>query len=505
MIPSPTSIASGLLTPASQVPGDVAERIQELGQQIDALSTEQAALAAAAGLQDEPVTRLTIFNGYMFVGVVAFLVTLCATPIVRRLAIANGVVDMPSESRKVHRRPIAYMGGVAVFVGLLAGILYSYFAYPIEGLISFHATEHASIETGYRPSQLPISILLGITVIMLVGLLDDIIGVPPWQKVGGQLFAAAALAYQDVGVKVAAGVLGPIAHWLGLGDLVFTIPIPGVDMPLELDLMYWAGTGIIAVFVLGGCNAANLIDGLDGLLSGVTAIAAAGLLFVALSLALIDDGPRDGQRLVLVLALLGACLGFIPHNFNPATIFLGDCGSLLLGFTTVVVILTLGDTGKTYLVFAGLFIYAIPIIDTVLAIVRRKLSGKSISDADDQHLHHMLKRALGVKGAVLVLYAFGLGFALLGIAMSLGRARVIYALALVFAAYIGVTAIKIARKRIIDEDADRKVRARLAQAAERARRHAKPGRAPSVPASASAPADAPPTGSSSEQPASPQG
>jgi len=162
-------------------------------------------------------------------------------------------------------------------------------------------------------------------------------------------------------------------------------------------------------------------------------------------MAMTDDGRRDAQRIVLCMSLLGACLGFLPHNFNPASIFLGDCGSLLLGFVTIVVVLTLGDTGRTDLVLAGLVIYSIPIMDTVLAIVRRKLAGRSLSAADDQHLHHMLKRALGVKGAVFSLYGIGVGFAVLGIAMSLWDASATYAVALVFASYIVVIAIKHAR------------------------------------------------------------
>jgi len=427
-------------------------------------------LAAAAGLD-----RVDIFHGYFWVVVISFVVTLIATPIMRRLAIAHGVVDHPSDPRKVHRIPIAYLGGVAVFLGLLAGILYSYIAAGYPGLLEFHPTRHLSERNDFMHAPVPLSILLGITIIMLVGLLDDVVGIPPWQKVGGQLFAAAALAYDDVGVKVAAGLVLPVANLLGIDAVTiadvqtigFTVQIPGFvpgigGSVIFLDMVYWIGTAIIAVFVLGACNASNLIDGLDGLLSGTTAIAAAGLLVVALGMALADDGPRDAQRIVLCLALLGACLGFLPHNFNPATIFLGDCGSLLLGFTTIVIILTLGDTGKTYLVAAGLFIYAVPIIDTILAIVRRKLSGKSISAADDQHLHHMLKRSLGVKGAVLTLYAIGAGCALIGIGMTLGRARVAYAVALIFASFIVVTAIKIARRAAIEEHAREAIAARMA-------------------------------------------
>jgi UDP-GlcNAc:undecaprenyl-phosphate GlcNAc-1-phosphate transferase len=290
-------------------------------------------------------------------------------------------------------------------------------------------------------------------------------GIAPRLKVGGQLVAAAALAASDVGVKVAAGVVMPLAKVIGLHTtltlggsetIAYHIPLPFAVMGMDhitFDLVYWAGTAVIAVFVLGACNASNLIDGLDGLLSGTTAIASAGLLVIALGMAVADDGPRDGPRIILCLALLGACLGFLPHNFNPATIFLGDAGSLLLGFNTIVIVLMLGDQGQTKLVVAGLIIYAIPIIDTVLAIVRRKLAGKSISDADDQHLHHMLKRALGVKGAVFALYGIATVFAGLGLAMSIGRARVIYAIALVIASFVGVTAIKIARKKQLEEHA----------------------------------------------------
>ena len=126
-----------------------------------------------------------------------------------------------------------------------------------------------------------------------------------------------------------------------------------------------------------------------------------------------------------------------------------------MGFVTITIILSLGDTGKTQLVVAGLVIYSIPIIDTVLAIVRRKLARKSISEADDQHLHHMLKRALGVKGAALSLYGIGALFAMVGVAMTISRARITYFLAIVFVSYIIVVAIKIARRQQWEEQASR--------------------------------------------------
>lgn len=447
------------------VNADVAAKISSFQDQIDTLTEKANALSVAAGLEPSTLTtKSTILQGYVGVFVVAFLLALFVTPLMRRLAVKNGVIDRPSDPRKVHSMPIAYMGGVAVFLGLMGGIVYSYIATKVPGLIDFHTSTH--LVDGLTHEPVPISILLGMTLIMFTGLIDDVVGISPRVKIGGQLIAAAALAVDNVGVKLASGILVPIAHSVGVETTLYDgvqtillrIPLPvgimGADS-IPIDVIYWVGTGIIAISVLGLCNASNLIDGLDGLLSGTNAISAAGLLFIALALALMDDGPRDSQRIVLCLSLLGACLGFLPHNFNPATIFLGDAGSLLLGFTSCAIILMLGDTGKTQFVVAGLIIYAVPIMDTALAIVRRKMEGKSISSADSNHLHHMLKRALGVKGAVLALYGIAGCFAVLGVGISLGRARSTYVIALVLAAYIGVTAIKIARRKVIEEQAAR--------------------------------------------------
>ncbi|MBX3386840.1 MAG: undecaprenyl/decaprenyl-phosphate alpha-N-acetylglucosaminyl 1-phosphate transferase [Phycisphaeraceae bacterium] len=464
MIPSPlpTILQSPGVTGAAKhaLPASepVRQRISQLSGEVERLSEQVQELAAAAGLSEHTVTRLDIFHGYIGVFIAAFVITLLVTPLMRVMAIHHGIVDRPSESRKAHRMPVAYLGGVAVYLGLLAGIVFAYTA-PLHGLIDFHPS--AKTQTGFA-GGVPLSVLLGMTVIMICGLIDDVVGIDPRAKIAGQLFAAAALATQDVGVKVAAGVIVPLAKQLGLPTtiaggfetLAFTIDLGVAVIPI--DVVYWVGTAIIAIFVLGACNASNLIDGLDGLLSGVTAIATGGLLVIALTLALIDDGARsvgpgfDAPRIVLCMALLGACLGFLPHNFNPATIFLGDCGSLLMGFITIVIVLSLGDTGRTHLVLAGLIIYAIPIIDTTLAIARRKISGKKISDADDQHLHHMLKRSLGVRGAVLALYAIGVAFAVFGVLLSEERGRVTYALVLVFAAFIGVTSFKVARRDAIE-------------------------------------------------------
>jgi len=441
---------------ASAIPPEVIRRVEALGDEIARLSAQQQELLAAVGGDaTEPVTRLQIFQGYIGVFIVAFAVTILVTPLVRRLAISQGVIDRPDETRKLHKMPIAYLGGVAVFMGLMAGLFYSYASHKFGFLVEFHPTTHL-VDGVFQPI-VPPWLALGLTVITLVGFIDDVHGISPRVKLGGQLIAAAALAVGDIGVKVAAGVLTPtLGALLHNPELVYTIDLP-FTVPLldastlSIDVIYWTGTAVIAIFVLGACNAANFIDGLDGLLTGTTSIATIGFLVIALSLAVMDDGPLDGPRVVICLAVLGACLGFLPHNFNPATIFLGDAGSLLLGYCAAVMILSLGDTGRTSLVAAGLIIYAIPIIDTMLAIVRRKLAGKKMSEPDADHLHHMLKRWAGVKGAVLILYGIGIVFATLGVILSMVRARFVYALALLFASYIAVYAIKIARRKHNEE------------------------------------------------------
>lgn len=444
-------------TPGTPLTPELIERVERLGRDISVMAEERAALLDMARA-DEPagmLSRLDIFQGYIGVFIVAFLVTMLSTPLVRRMAIAQNIVDRPDQMRKLHGMPIAYLGGVAVFLGLMAGIFYSYAAASFPFLMEFHPSEHR-VE-GIIPQIVPPWVALGMTVIVLVGLIDDVTGISPRVKLGGQLFAAAALAVGDIGVKVAAGVLTPtLGRLLDNPDLVYALDLP-FTIPLlqtsqvTIDIIYWTGTAVIATFVLGACNAANFIDGLDGLLTGTTSIATIGFLIIALGLAVVDDGPLDGPRIVICLAVLGACMGFLPHNFNPATIFLGDAGSLLLGYCAALMILSLGDTGKTSLVAAGLIIYAIPIIDTMLAIIRRKLAGKRMSEPDADHLHHMLKRWAGVKGAVLVLYAIGIAFAAMGVALSLVRARFVYALALLFASYIAVYAIKIARRQHHEE------------------------------------------------------
>jgi UDP-GlcNAc:undecaprenyl-phosphate GlcNAc-1-phosphate transferase len=454
----------------------------------------------------EPLSGVDVLNRAAPVLVAAFLVALVATPIARRIALARGIVDRPDGDRKMHREPTAYLGGLAVFAGLVAAILVARML-PID-------------ELGYP--VMPLGVIVGMVAIMLAGLGDDVGGWDPRTKIAGQLVAAAGLAISEIGTGAAEGALTPLYGLLVDRADHVRVAIPPawalgevVTWQMIFDgVSYWAGVALIAIFVLGLTNATNLIDGLDGLCSGTTAIFAAGVLAVSVMLvpmgadflerpgavvaggsgppaaAVVESGESAGMsadatgtpvddsaerlgpwppadvppgirakaggsmvvaRVVLAMALLGAVLGFLPWNFNPAVIFLGDCGSLMLGYVCAVLILMMGDEGRTDFVLAGLIIFALPIMDMVLAIVRRRLAGVSMTAADREHLHHQVQRATGtVRRAVLVLYGVAALFAVLGaglvaLVMADVQARAIYAVAIVLFGFIGVLALKAAR------------------------------------------------------------
>lgn len=393
--------------------------------------------------------------------VIAFMVALAATPIARVVAHRLGIVDRPDTARKIHQKPTAYLGGMAVLLAVLAGIAVSW-------VIS------ADGPADFRP--IPVAIVVGALAIALTGLADDARGWDPRLKIAGQLVAAAALAYAEVGTGAAKGFLDGAFGLKPYHEFI----IPGLDLVLTGKwIIYWAGTFLIAIFVLGGCNATNLIDGLDGLLSGVAAIAAIGLLAISLMLAadLTPDQianmratlPQDlldveglggvtlaGARVSLALAVIGAMLGFLVYNFNPASIFLGDAGSLLVGYLCVVMILLLGEAGRTHFVVAGLIVFSVPIIDTALAIVRRKMAGLPMSAPDQNHIHHMLHRKTGsVKAAVVLLWTMAFAFAVLGVSVAAlrihadVRAWIVYAIAASLFGVIGLVAVRSARRPLV--------------------------------------------------------
>ena len=332
---------------------------------------------------------------FMSVFFVAFLVAIVATPVMRRLAVKNGVIDWPDLKRKNHRLPVAYLGGVAIFIGWLAGVCSSFFTAPV----------HPNLElSSLEPHTFPLSIVLGAAAITVTGLFDDVYGIRARVKIGGQLFAAAALTWQHVGFD--------------LVDAVYSL----VGIAAGESLIYFTTTFLVAFMVIGGCNAVNLIDGLDGLASGVVAIGMVGFLTVSVLAGEFSQlvALQNPMRFILCLAALGAILGFLPYNFAPARIFMGDAGSLLLGFLTVTAILLFGDAGgwSLRLTVAGLIIFGLPMTDTSLAIVRRYMRGQNIFAPDNQHLHHLLRKTgLSVRQSVLAMYSLAALLAAIGLAM----------------------------------------------------------------------------------------
>lgn len=376
---------------------------------LPALSPEAVEAVSAMGYQN-------IIGPYMGIFFIAFFVAFITTPIMRVLATRNGIVDWPDLHRKNHIEPVAYLGGVAIFAGWFAGVCLSYVTTPHDPEI-------------VPAINFPLSIILGGAAIVITGLFDDVYSISPRVKVGGQLFAAAALAANDVGTQLVANTLG-----------ILNLPAPD-------PLVYLLGTAVIAVFVVGGCNAMNLIDGLDGLAAGVAAIACVGFLIIAAMIAVRPLGEAgnvlphvfsDPVRIVMCLAILGALLGFLPFNFNPASIFMGDAGSLLVGYLCVSTILLFSLTGgrALLLVTAALIVFALPITDTSLAIFRRKMRGQPILSPDNQHIHHLLRRSgLSVRKSVMVMYATAIIFAGVGVSLVALDLRWRYVLAVFFVIY----------------------------------------------------------------------
>ncbi|MEY2435757.1 MAG: UDP-GlcNAc:undecaprenyl-phosphate/decaprenyl-phosphate GlcNAc-phosphate transferase [Acidimicrobiaceae bacterium] len=321
---------------------------------------------------------------YAIVFVASLVATLGLTPIVRRLAVRRGVVVPPSE-RRVHERPTPNVGGIAMLIGLLVGL----------GV----AWASGRFTDVFQSSSAPLGVVAASILIFSVGLVDEL------RKVHGEGVSAPA--------KLAGMVLaGSVLSLAGVSTIFFRVPFLGV-FSLTPDLSAF----ITVVWVVGMANAINLIDGLDGLAAGVTAIAAG--CFFAYGLRLDDAGVLAPGNIGPLLAVitLGICLGFLPYNFHPARIFMGDCGALLLGLLMAASTMAVGGStdaefsGSSFFFFAPLFIplviLGVPIIDTVFAIVRRATRRAGVATADKEHLHHRLMRlGHGQRRSVLILWAW---------------------------------------------------------------------------------------------------
>ena len=363
-----------------------------------------------------------------------FIVAFLMTPLMRRVAIYYGIVDRPDGLRKMHREPVAYLGGIAVFLGWLVGVVASQ-------ACQWHLGSHWFPALGYHV-QVPLQLVIGAFLVVLLGLYDDLFAIGPKWKIAGQILASISLLSAGIGDNLAGPFVDNVAARLPHALRLSTSPEAWHQLSFVLSC------GITTAIVVFCCNASNLMDGLDGLCGGVTAIISSGLLFLAVSLAttanLTDPASINLQalRVILGLALFGATLGFLPYNFNPASIFMGDAGSLFLGFACALMIILLGEAQARWLL-AATVMFALPVLDTSLAFARRKLAGRRLFSPDKQHLHHQLvARGLSVKQSVLILYALAIFFVLCGIAIVYVRTRYAVAFYLVLFGSIIVAAYK---------------------------------------------------------------
>lgn len=302
--------------------------------------------------------------------VLAFITAYVVTPYSMRFAKKIKAVDYPSE-RRINKTPMPRLGGLAILSGFFVSMIYLIISMELES--KYELNEYHLKLIGF---------FIGIVIIAIVGFVDDCRNIHPLLKLLGQTIAAVVV-------------------------MVFGITIGDINVPIfdELISLNGAMEYIITWFwIVGITNAINLTDGLDGLSSGIILIACVSLMIIFAS----NESPLIS--IILITALAGGIVGFIPFNFNPAKTYMGDCGSNFLGFAiSVISILGVAKTYTIIVIVAPLIVLALPIFDTTFAVIRRIVKGKSIKavfEPDKGHLHHRLM-SLGYsqKSAVLILYA----------------------------------------------------------------------------------------------------
>ena len=298
---------------------------------------------------------------------VCLIIAAFIIPLVKKIAIHINALDIPNE-RKVHTIPIPRLGGLGIFVGFLIG-------YMIFGKSTVQMN----------------SILIGSFIILLTGIIDDIKPINAKYKLLGQIFASCVIVfYGNI-------LLNNLTIWgLDINFGIFAYPIT-------------------VLFIVACTNIINLIDGLDGLAGGISSI-----FYLSTIIICFFQSRFMELELVLSLIMLGSTLGFLVHNFHPAKIFAGDSGALFMGFTIAVISLLGFKTTAITSIFIPLMILAVPILDTLFAIIRRLLKHQKITAPDKQHLHHqLLKMKFSHRNTVLIIYAITILFSVASILYTL--------------------------------------------------------------------------------------
>jgi len=317
-------------------------------------------------------------GAYALVAVVAAVGTFAAMFPIRRFAMRAGFVVEPDE-RRVHSRVTPYGGGVAMFVAFLVAVLV--------------ASQVPQLQVLFQGSSEPLGLVLGAAVIITVGLIDDVRDMSAPAKVAGQVLAAMVLVF------------------MGVTMFQFKVPIVGFFV-LSPDVTPL----LTALWVIVITNAVNLIDGLDGLATGIVAIASAALAVYGLRLVSLGILPPDNLGPLVAVVTFGVCVGFLPHNLHPAKAFMGDAGALFLGLLMAASTMLIGGrtpdvSGQTYFFFAPLFIpvfiLGVPLADMAFAFIRRTARRTEFHAPDLNHVHHRLLRlGHGPRRTVAILWAW---------------------------------------------------------------------------------------------------
>src|ERR1700686_1411067 len=319
--------------------------------------------------------------------VLAFATAAFVTPYVRKLALNVGMLDATGE-RRMHDQPKPRIGGIAVFLG---------FAFALFSALGYLINTHQLDDVGkvHDVVQSVVGLIFGGTLILMIGIWDDVMGMSPRVKLLAQVLVASISMLYGFLIQF---VRDPFHH----GAVIY--------FPL------WLSIPITLVWYVGMMNAINFIDGLDGLLSGLTAIAGMFLLIISLS--------QGHPEISLILAaLVGGALGFLPYNYNPAKIILGDSGALFIGYVFATVsIVGASKVAFTISLLVPLIVLGLPVIDTAAAIVRRTRAGKNIYEAARGPFHHQLifRFGLNVRQAVLLIYGLCIALGLVALYLSGG-------------------------------------------------------------------------------------
>lgn len=307
-------------------------------------------------------------NNIFLIIIVTFITSLIVVPIIKKLAYYVGAIDEPND-RKVHSKPTPVMGGLAIFISFLLGLIF--FA-------------EVSVQT--------MAILIGGIIIVLLGIFDDINPIKARYKFLIQIIAASIVVIYG---NIYLPELSAFGFYINFGDLGYPIAI---------------------IFIVAIVNAINLIDGLDGLAAGISSI-----YFLTIGVIAFMLNKIGGLDIAFSLMMLGATLGFLVYNFSPASIFMGDTGSMFLGYTISIIALLGYKAATVTSLFVPILIIFLPILDTILAIFRRVLKGENIGSPDKEHIHHqLLKLNKSPRKTVIIMYGISLLCAGISIFYSLG-------------------------------------------------------------------------------------